>query len=215
MRVIIGGCGRVGSLLAAHLSLHGHEVAVVDQDPDSLALLAAGFAGTRHVGKVFDRETLESAGVAHADAYVAVTSGDNSNIVSAIVAKQVFRVPRVVSRIYDPRRAEIYRRLGIPAVSSVAWSVNEVLSVLLHPGLTTDASFGDGEVRLVSVEVPPRLVGRTVDDLTVPGQVVVAAIVRAGRSFVPLPGTPFEEHDIVHCVTAGPTLDRLEQMLRP
>lgn len=215
MKVIIGGCGRVGALLAGRLSAVGHEVSVIDQSAEAFERLPANFNGTTHVGKVFDRETLRSAEVEHADAYVAVTSGDNSNIVSAIVARRTFRVPRVLSRIYDPRRAEIYRRVGIPAFSSVAWSVNEAVSVLLHGDLTTDASFGDGEVRLVSAEIPPRLVGRTVDDLVVPGQIVVAAIVRTGHSFVPGAGTPLEEHDVVHCVAAEDALRRLEDMLRP
>ena len=215
MKVIIGGCGRVGALLSTRLSAAGHEVSVIDQSPDSLEMLPAGFSGTTHLGKVFDRDVLQSADIDHADAFVAVTSGDNSNIVSAIVAKQVFRVPRVLSRIYDPRRAEIYRRLGIPAISSVAWSVNEAVSVLLHANLTSDASFGDGEVRLVSAEIPPRLIGRTVDDLAIPGQIIVAAIVRTGHSFVPASGTPLEQHDVVHCVASEGALGRLEDMLRP
>lgn len=215
MKVVIGGCGRVGMLLATRLSLDGHNVSLIDHSLEAFSLLPPGFGGSTHVGKVFDRETMEMAGLDRADAYVAVTSGDNSNVVSAMVAKQVFRVPRVVSRIYDPRRAEIYRRLGIPAISSVAWSVNEVLSVLLHPGMATDVSFGDGEVRLVSAEVPPRLVGRLVADIQSPGQIVVAAIVRTGRSFMPTPQEQFAEHDVLHVVCTEPSLARLKEMLRP
>jgi trk system potassium uptake protein TrkA len=194
--------------------MRGHDLEIIDQNPEAFERLPRGCATTR-VGKVFDRETLEAAGIDHADAYVAVTSGDNSNVVSAIVAKEEYRVPLVLSRIYDPRRAEIYRRLGIPAVSSVAWSVNEVLSLLLHREMTTDATFGDGEVRLVSVEAPVKLVGRRVGELTRHGQIAIVAIVRAGRSFMPTDAVEFAQHDIVHIAVAASALPDLEQMLRP
>lgn len=215
MMIVIGGCGRVGALLSARLSVEGHEVAVIDRDPRAFERLAPAFTGTTHVGSVLDRKTLEDADIHHADAFVAVTSGDNSNIVSAIVAKEEFGVPRVLSRIYDPRRAEIYRRLGVPAVSSVAWSVNEVLSVLLHPEVTSDLTFGDGEVRVVSVEVPERLVGRRAVDLERPGEIDVVAIVRAGRSFMPAGGETFERHDVLHVAASGTGLGHLERMLHP
>lgn len=213
MRIIIGGCGRVGTLLSARMSLENHEVAIIDRDPEAFERLSRSFAGTTHVGKVFDRATLENAGIAHADAYVAVTSGDNSNIVSAIVAREEYRVPRVLARLYDPRRAEIYRRLGMPAVSSVAWFVNESLSILLHPHLTTDVTFGDGEARLVSVEVPVRLVGRRVDDLERRGELALVAIVRSGRSFLPTAGATFALHDVLHIAVTDSALAHLERML--
>lgn len=215
MRVIIGGCGRVGSVLARRLSLRGDEVHVLDQDPTAFERLGTEFPGRMHRGKVFDRETLEHAGIEEADAFLALTSGDNSNIVSAIVARQVFRVPRVFARIYDPRRAEIYRRLGISAFSSVTWAVNEALAAVLQPELTEDTTFGDGEVRVVSVEVPPRLVGRTVAELTVAGEILPVAIVRSGRSFMPVGGTAFHEGDVVHVAVAQAAGDRLRGMVAP
>ena len=215
MKVVIGGCGRVGALLSARLSLEGNEVAIIDQNPQSFEQLRSPFKGSTHVGKVFDRDTLLEAGIEHADAYLAVTSGDNSNIVSTIVAKEEFLVPRVLARIYDPRRAEIYRRVGVPAVSSVAWSVNEILSVVVHPGITTDLTFGDGEVRLVSVEVPPRLVGRKAGELSRSSELELVTVVRAGRSFMPTGGATLAEHDILHFVVADTALEHLERMLRP
>lgn len=215
MNVIIGGCGRVGALLSARLSLEGHAVAVIDQQVEAFERLDGGFAGTTHVGKVFDRKTLGAAGIERADAYVAVTSGDNSNIVSAIVAKREYRVPSVLSRIYDPRRAEIYRRLGIPAFSSVAWSVNEVLDLLLHPHMTTDFTLGDGEVRVVSVALPARLAGHGSDEIDRPGEAEVIAVVRTGRSFIPTGGVKFLEHDVVHVAVTESGLSHLEQVLHP
>lgn len=215
MRIIIAGCGRVGALLATHLALEGHDIAVIDHDPTAFTRLGAGFPGTTHTGKVFDRATLEAAQVDHADAFCAVSSGDNSNVVAAKVAKEIFRVPRVVARIYEPRRAEIYRRLGIPAVSSVAWSANEVLSILLHPDVTTDISFGDGEVRLVSVEIPPRLDGRRIEEIEVPGEIVPVAVVRSGRSHVPVAGTCVRTGDVLHAVVSQSSVDRFAEMLAP
>lgn len=215
MKVIIGGCGRVGALLSSRLYAAGHEVDIIDQRSEAFERLPRSFGGHTHLGKVFDKETLEAAGIDHADAFVAVTSGDNSNIIAAVVAKDEFRVPLVLCRIFDPRRAEIYRRLGIPAVSSVAWSVNEIASVLLHPGMTTEVTFGDGEARLVSAEVPPRLVGRTFAELERPGEVDVVAVVRAGRSMLPSGDSLLEEHDVVYVAVTDSALVHLERMLIP
>ncbi len=215
MRIIIAGCGRVGALLATHLSLEGHDVAVIDHDPATFDRLGAGFAGTTHAGKAFDHATLIDADTEHADAFCAVTSGDNSNVVAAKVAKEFFRVPRVVARIYEPRRADIYRRLGIPAVSSVAWSKNEILSILLHPNATRDASFGDGEVKLLSIEVPPRLDGREISSIEVPGEIVPVAIVRSGRSHIPTAGSCVRAGDILHAVVTEQSAKRFVEMLVP
>lgn len=212
MKVIIAGCGRVGALLASRLSLEGHQVAVMDRDRRAFRLLGHGFAGTTHAGTVFDRQTMIAAGVERADAFISVTSGDNSNVVSALVAKEVFRVPAVVARIYDPRRAEIYRRLGLPAVSSVAWSVGEILS-LLRSDLAEETTFGDGEVRLVRATVPDALAGRTVAELQRPGEAQVVAVVRAGRSFVPTDGSVLEASDVVHMAVAQSALPHVERML--
>lgn len=215
MKIVIAGCGRVGALLANHLSLAGHEIAVIDQDPAAFGRLGAGYPGTVHRGKVFDRDTLEDAGISHADAFCAVTSGDNSNVVAAKIAKEIYRVPRVVARIYEPRRAEIYRRLGIPAVSSVSWSSNELLAVLLHPHTTVDATFGDGEVRLVSIEVPPRLNGRSVAEISVAGQIMPVALVRSGRSHLITEGARVESGDILHAAITPESADRFSQMMAP
>lgn len=215
MKVVIAGCGRVGALLAMRLSLEEHDVAMVDKDPAAFRRLAHGFTGTTHRGHAFDRATLIEAGIEHADAFVSVTSGDNSNVVSALVAKEVFRVPRVVTRIYDPRRAEIYRRFGVPAVSSVAWSVGEVLSLLLRAGIAEDMTFGDGQVRVISATVPHMLAGRPTSELNRPGETHVVAVVRAGQSFVPTDGTLLETDDVVHLSVAETALPHVERMLAP
>lgn len=205
----------MGVLVASRLALDAHEVAVIDQDPDAFRLLGAGFGGTTHVGKVFDRATLVAAGIERADAFVAVTSGDNSNVVSSIVAKDEFGVPKVIARIYDPRRAEIYRRLGISAVSSVMWAANEIRALLGHPGLAEEKTFGDAEVRLVSAVVPPRLAGRTVRELERPGEVTVAAVVRSGAAWVPTGGEELMLDDEVHVAVASSAFAHFEEVIAP
>ena len=215
MKVIIGGCGRVGALLATRFSAAGNEVVVIDKNPSSFRRLGRGFDGTTLRGMVFDYDTLTKAGVDRADAFVAVTSGDNSNVVSATVAREIYRVPKVVARIFDPRRAEIYRRLGIQTVSSVTWAANEIVSLVVHQQLVRDVTLGDGEVQLVKTSLPPRLSGRTVADLTSPGEILPIAIVRSGSSFIPASGSVFHDGDIVEVAVLTTAMDRFDRMITP
>ncbi|MBA4370279.1 MAG: TrkA family potassium uptake protein [Coriobacteriaceae bacterium] len=215
MKIVIGGCGRVGALLAQRFVAEGHEVVVVDKDPAALKRLGDGFKGKTIRGMVFDKDVLERAGVDRSDAFIAVTSGDNSNIVSATVARDIYRVPKVVARIFDPRRAEIYRTLGIQTVSSVSWATNEIMSLVMHASLSRDVSLGDGEVNLVRIAVPPRLAGRTVDDLQAPGQIMPVAIVRGGRSFIPASGEQFHEGDIAEVAVLTSSMDLFKRLIHP
>ncbi|MHB9004039.1 MAG: potassium channel family protein [Coriobacteriia bacterium] len=215
MRVVIAGCGRVGAVLAAKFSSEGHQVAVIDRDPSAFNRLGAGFTGDTIRGVVFDKQVLESAGIDRTDAFIAVTSGDNSNIVSATIARDIYRVPSVVARIFDPRRADIYRRLGIVTVSSVAWASNEIISLVLHQHLVRDLTLGDGDVQLVRTSLPHRLTGRTVGDLTVSGEVMVVAIVRSGKSFIPTQGTSFHENDVLELAVQTSSMERLKSMMAP
>ncbi len=215
MRVIIGGCGRVGAQLAIKLAHEGHEVVVIDKDALTFRRLGSNFRGTTLRGMVFDREVLEKAGTDRADAYVAVTSGDNSNVVSATIAREIYRVPKVVARIFDPRRAEIYRRLGIQTVSSVTWAANEITSLVLYPALVRDLTLGDGEVQLVKISVPPRIVGRTVADITMTGESLPFAIVRAGRSFIPASHQTLAEGDILEVAVLTSAMDRFQNLTHP
>ncbi len=215
MKVIIGGCGRVGALLAARLDVQGHQVAVIDKDPDALRRLTRSFKGETVKGMVFDRDALTKAGIDRADAFVAVTSGDNSNVVSATIARDIYRVPKVVARIFDPRRAEIYRRLGIQTVSSVSWAANEILTLVEHQQLVRDLSLGGGEVQLVKISVPPRLIGRTIADLTMTGEALPFAVVRAGSSFIPSSHETLRDADIVEVAVVATAMDRFEKMVAP
>lgn len=215
MKIIVAGCGRVGASLATKLSLEGHDVAVVDKDPTSFERLGKSFKGATVKGMVFDGEALKKAGIERADAFVSVTSGDNSNIVSATIAKDIYRVPKVVARIYEPRRAEIYRRFGIPTVSTVTWGTNEIHTLLTHAEVVRDASLGNGEVQMARMEIPQRLVGRSIDELFVPGELMVVAVIRGGRASIPTAGAIFQERDLVEIAVLTTALPKLKNMMAP
>ncbi|WP_317440850.1 TrkA family potassium uptake protein [Streptomyces collinus] len=213
MRVIIAGCGRLGAALATQLVTEGHDVHLIDRRPQARRRLSPGFAGAFHVGNGFSRSALESAGIAHADAFVAVTSADNSNIVSARTAKETYRVPIVLARNHDPRRADLYRDLGIPTVSSVRWAAGRIHQMLLHRHLTAEVSFGNGETILVRSQLPPYLTGRRVTEFDVDGEIRVVEITRGGRSLLPAHSVLAEPGDLVTFGVAATALGRLSGFL--
>ena len=159
MRVIIMGCGRVGSELSEELADGGHDVVIIDKDPEAFFRYPPAEGTKTVVGLGFDRDVLREAGIEQADAFVAVSSGDNSNIVSARVALERFHVPKVVARIYDPRRAEIYERLNIPTVATTAWGIKQIQLMLFHDRKEIRESLGGGDLLRMRVPVPPHLVG--------------------------------------------------------
>lgn len=213
MKAIIMGCGRVGAALAHQLSVEGHEVSVLDRDPDAREMLPSGFAGEFVVGNGFNRGVLERAGIETAEAFIAVTSGDNTNIVGARIAKEDYRVPRVIARIYDPRRADIYADLGIPTVASVTWTVNRISQVLRHRYLDPEVTFGNGETLLVRETLPAWFTGRPVHDLDVNGEIRVIAVTRGGHSFLPTGDTLARAGDAVSLAVAATALGRLRSFL--
>ena len=148
VHIVIMGCGRVGSTLAHNLEGRGYSVAIIDQNPDAFRRLGPEFAGLTVTGVGFDREVLIEAGIERADAFAAVSSGDNSNIISARLARETFGVDRVVARIYDPGRAEVYQRLGITTVATVKWTADQVLRRLLPAGHEPDFRDPSGTIRL-------------------------------------------------------------------
>lgn len=213
MYIVILGCGRVGSRLANVLNLEGHEVAVIDKDPKAFKKLGKAFKGKTIEGIGFDVDVLREAGIEKADAFIAVTSGDNSNVVGSLVAKDQFRVPKVIARIYDPQRARIYESMGIHAVSSVAWAANKIKSMIAHAEVVRLMSFGNGEVEIVEAEVSPSLAGKQVDDLFVPGEIECISIIRFGRSFVPTRGTVLQLKDGIAFAVHTSAIPRLKRLL--
>jgi trk system potassium uptake protein len=197
---VIMGCGRTGSTLAQMVEGRGHTVAVVDQNPDAFRRLGSGFEGRRVVGVGFDRDTLLEAGINDAYAFAAVSSGDNSNILAARVARETFGVSKVVARIYDPGRAEVYQRLGIPTVATVRWTADQMVRRLLPVGATPEFRDASGALVLAEVQVHLGWVGRRMAAIEEAARVRVAFLTRLGEGVVPGADTVYQEGDLVHLV---------------
>ena len=212
MKILIIGCGRLGAGLAKTLELRRHAVTVVDKDPAAFGGLGA-FKGQTVEGSGIDWEVLLRADIERADGLAAVTASDEVNVVAGRLAVQVFRVPRVVARLYDPRKAEIYRRLGLQTITPVAWGIHRIAELLCYSRLDILHSLGSGEVDIVEAEVPPLLVGRTTSEVTVAGEIHVVAVSRGGRTFLPVSGTVFHNGDLVHLAVLGSSADRLKTLL--
>jgi len=213
VHIVVVGCGRVGSELAGHLEKDGHTVAVVDKRASAFRRLPTGFGGRTVVGFGFDRDTLIEAGIEQAGALAAVTSGDNSNIMSARVARETFSIERVVARIYDPRRAAIYQRLGIPTVATVSWTTDQVIRRLLPESMESDWIDASGSVALVERELPAPWAGKLLGELNEPGRFTLSAVTRLGNGMV-VDGTLVgQEGDILHIVTRLDSLDALQERL--
>ena len=214
MKVIVMGCGRVGSQVSQMLAQRGHQVTVIDhRDTDAVNRLGPNFKGRLISGLGFDRAVLIEAGVEKAEAFVAASASDNANIIAARTARNIFHVPRVVARMYDPRRAEIYQRLGLMTISSTDLGVRQIYEMVTHTDLDVLQKFGRGEVSVLAIEVDTTLAGRNVRDLSIPGEVLVISITRNDRAFIPSTGAEFQEGDIVHLAVQSTSMTRLEQML--
>lgn len=213
MKIIIIGCGRVGAGLAQNLSRRGHTVTVVDKDPTTFERLGSPFAGQTVAGIGFDRDVLLQAGIERAGGLAAVTGSDEANAVIARVARQVFRVPRVVARLYDPRKAAVYQRLGLQTINPVTWGIHRIAELLCYSRLETILSLGSGEVDIVEAELPPLLAGRTVNEVTVSGEIQVVAISRKSKTFLPTLGTALQEGDLLHLAVLAASADRLKALL--
>ena len=213
MKIIVIGCGRLGSGLAQALSLWGHGVTAIDSDPAAFSRLGAGFRGQTLTGFGFDREVLLQAGIERVDGLAAMTASDEVNLVAARMAHQFFRVPRVVARVYDPRKAAIYQRLGLQTITPVTWGVNRIAELLTFSPLHPTTSLGQGEVDIVEAEIPPLLIGRPVTEVTLSGEVQVVAISRGGQTFLPTLGTVFQEGDSVHFALLAASSQRFKVLL--
>lgn len=198
MHIVIMGCGRVGSMLARGLEMRGHDVAVIDVDAGAFQRLGPDFEGTTVTGIGFDREVLEQAGIRRADAFAAVSSGDNSNILAARVVRERYGVENVVARIYDQGRASVYERLGIPTVATVRWTVGQVLRRLLPEGSEPVWRDPSGEVRLLQVFVDSGWVGRRIKELSAAALAPIPFMSRMGRGLVPEADTVFQDGDFIY-----------------
>jgi trk system potassium uptake protein TrkA len=214
MKIIVMGCGRVGSQVSLLLTERGHEVTVIDhRDQDAATRLGPKFKGRIINGLGFDEKVLILAGIKKADAFIAASSSDNANIVGARIAQNIFKVPRVVARLFDPRRAEIYQRLGLKTISTTTMGAERIYELVTHSDMDVVQNFGHGEVSIIATEATFSLAGRTVRDLTVSGEFNVIAITRDQRAFLPTTGTVFREGDIIHLAVLSSSMTRLQTML--
>ncbi|MFT4010024.1 MAG: TrkA family potassium uptake protein [Nocardioidaceae bacterium] len=211
MHVVIMGCGRVGSTLARSLEDRQHSVAVIDSSPDSFRRLGPGFNGTKVTGVGFEQDVLERAGIEKADAFCAVSSGDNSNIIAARVARETFGVQNVVARIYDPGRAEVYQRLGIPTVATVKWTSDQVLRRILPAGAEPIFRDPSGTIRLDIVPVSETWVGQRTIVFQEQTGCRIAWIARLGEGMLATRDSVIQEGDVLHLVMREDTAEKVYQ----
>ncbi|HJC29593.1 MAG TPA: TrkA family potassium uptake protein [Candidatus Dietzia intestinipullorum] len=213
MKAIIMGCGRVGAALANDLGDAGHDVVVIDRDPAAFDRLGRDFGGRTVTGVGFDRDVLTEAGAGRADAFAAVSSGDNSNIIAARVARERFGVERVIARIYDAGRAEVYERLGIPTVATVPWATGRLFRYVTDSAGPVDWRDQTGAVSLVALAAPHAWVGARVDDLAAAAGGRAAALSRFGRCRVPDARDLVQADDLLHLAVPTDTVETLESTL--
>jgi len=213
MHVIVVGCGRVGSELAVNLDHAGHSVAVIDKNRNAFRRLPERWSGRAVLGFGFDRDHLEQSGIHEAEALAAVTSGDNTNILTARIARETYQIPNVVARIYDPRRAVIYQRLGIPTVATVTWTTDQVMRRLVPEQTTTDWTDPSGSVSMVERALPGGWAGHKLAALGAPGRFRLVAITRAGQARLAGPDLVGQEGDVLHLTVVKDAIDDLEARL--
>ncbi len=211
MHVVIMGCGRVGSALAKSLESAGHSVAIIDRDAVAFRRLPAEFSGQRVTGIGFDRDTLVEAGIERAEAFAAVSSGDNSNIIAARVARETFGVENVVARIYDPRRAQVYQKVGIPTVATVRWTADQVLRRLMPTGMLSEWRDPSGNVVLAEIAYNPAWIGHKISRLEEQSGARVALLTRLGEGVLPKPAAVLQDGDLVHVSMLWSQRDTVEQ----
>jgi trk/ktr system potassium uptake protein len=214
VHIVIIGCGRVGSGLATTLLGQGHTVAIVDRSKAAFRRLPADFAGIVVEGSGFDREALAQAQIERADALAAVTSGDNSNILTARIARETYGVERVVARIYDPRRAEIYLRLGIPTVATVTWTVDQVKKWIVQDDLMGTWTDATGVLMLIERPLPARLAGEKLTQIEVAGKIRVVAVTRGGVPRLDTEGLVGQDGDLLHLAVHKDHVELLDGLLQ-
>ena len=213
MHVVVVGCGRVGSELAKALEDGNHTVSIIDKNRNAFRRLHVGFGGRTVHGFGFDRQHLEQAGIRDAEAFAAVTNGDNSNILSARIARETYEVPKVVARIYDPRRAAIYQRLGIPTVAAVAWTTDQVLRRIFPERSVSEWSDPSSSVFLLERSLPDEWAGRKLGELDEGDRFRLVALSRGGEGRLAAPGLVGQEGDILHLMVRRDAMDELESRL--
>ncbi|MFA4842980.1 MAG: TrkA family potassium uptake protein [Candidatus Omnitrophota bacterium] len=211
MYIIIVGCGRVGSELANLLQKEGHNVVIIDTDQNSFKRLGSTFNGVTLVGNGFDVELLKEAGIEKADAFCVVTNGDNTNIMAAQVAKKIFNVPKVIARIYDPKRADVYKHLGLDVISGTVLFAAMLRDKIIESHFT-GYLIETGELGIIEIPVNPNFVGKKVSEINIPDEFLVATIVRKKGAIVPGPDTKLEKSDLLMGVVKTTSLVKVKKI---
>ena len=206
------GCGRVGSTLARTLGRSGHDVAVIDADAAAFRRLGTSFDGQTVTGIGFDRRTLVAAGIKDAYAFAAVSSGDNSNLLAARVARETFGVEHVAARIYDPQRAMVYQRLGIPTVATVRWTADQMIQRLLPQGAVPELTDPSGKIVIAEVPMAEPWIGRRLTDVEEQTGARIAYVTRLGEGTLPRPDMMIQQGDLVHLAVVREELARVERL---
>lgn len=213
MKVIIVGCGYMGAWLAIKLQSKGYEITLIDKKDDAFKKLPNNFHGKTLEGYGFDKEVLESANIFMVDAVITCTNSDETNALIARIAKNEYNVPRVIARIYDPKKADIYQSFGIQTISPIIWGVQKVSELLSYNQIDSIWSYENGEVEMVRIETPQLLIGHSVSELRRLGEIEIVTIVRDNQAFIPVTGTVLEGHDILYMIVATSSIGKLKIML--
>ena len=211
---IVVGCGRLGSELAVALEQSGHTVSIIDKRKTSFQrYLPENWTGRAVVGMGFDRDALDQAGIKEASAVAAVTGGDNSNILSARIAKETFQIPNVVARIQDPRRAVLYQQLGIQTVATVSWATEQVMRRLFPSESIAEWTDATGALKLIERAIPEAWAGRKLAELGEAGRFRLVGLTRGGEARLTAPETMGQEGDRLHIMVTSDAQDELDQRL--
>jgi trk system potassium uptake protein TrkA len=213
VHIVIVGCGRVGSGLGVDLIEQGHTVAIIDRNAKAFRRLPAGWPGATVIGSGFDRDDLDRAGADRATSLAAVTSGDNTNILTARIARETYEIPNVVARIYDPRRAQIYLRLGIPTVATVSWTIDQVRRRLIPGRQDSEWSDPTGTLSLLERELPDGWAGKRLAELSVPGEASLVAMTRAGIARLDFDDLVGQDGDLLHFLVTDTAFKRFQDRL--
>jgi trk system potassium uptake protein TrkA len=212
MYVIIVGCGRVGSELAKLLSNEGHNVVIIDKTQSSFDRLGGTFNGLTVTGNGFDLDLLKQVGIEKADAFCAVTNGDNTNLISAQVAKKIFKVSKVFARVYDPQRAHIYAALGMDIISGTTLFASMLRDKIIESRFSSYL-IESKDLGVIEIAVKDSLVGKTVQDINVPDEFLVAAIRRLDGVILPGPKTVLKPKDVLMGVVKVASLTKIKDKL--
>ena len=213
MNIMIVGCGRVGSQLALLLSQEGHNVTIIDKNPEAFKRLGGSFNGLTATGTGFNEELLRELKIDKQDAFVSVTSGDNTNLMATQIAKKIFQVPRVIARVYDPKRADIYRKLGLDVISGTTLVAAMIRDKIIENRFTSYL-LDTGELGVIEIPVAEALKGKKVQDINIPDEFLVTVIERKKRVIIPQPDTKLEAGDKAIGVVRTTSLDKVKKIFK-